>query len=110
MAWVGEAGLGYGVVLGRCLLIWGKRKEEREVSTLGKKENSMESPTLAFMSLGENVRAPLPASTEMVAAVATAADAAAARAVGKYMLRVDMFSSECLLKEFGRKPIQQDNK
>jgi hypothetical protein len=87
MAWVGEAGLGYGVVLGRCLLIWGKRKEEREVSTLGKKENSMESPTLAFMSLGENFRAPLPTSTEMVAAVTTAAEAAATRVVEKYMLR-----------------------
>ena len=86
MAWVGEAGLGYGVVLGRCLLIWGKRKE-REVSTLGKKENSMESPTLAFMSLGENFRAPLPTSTEMVAAVTTAAEAAATRVVEKYMLR-----------------------
>jgi hypothetical protein len=69
--------------------------EGREGSTLGKKENSMESPTLAFMSLGENFRAPLPTSTEMVAAVATAAEAAATRAVDKYMLRFDIFSSEC---------------
>ena len=62
---------------------------------MGKKENSMESPTLAVMSLGENVRAPLPTSTEMVAAVAIAAEAAATRAVEKYMLRFDIFSSEC---------------
>ena len=69
--------------------------EGREERTLGKKENSIESPTLAFMSLGENVRAPLPTSTEMVAAVATAAEAAATRAVEKYILRFDIFSSEC---------------
>lgn len=94
MAWVGEAGLGYGVVLGRCLLVCGEA-EVGEGSTLGKKENSMESPTLAFMSLGENIRAPLPTSTEMVAAVATAVEAAATRAVEKYMLRFDIVSSEC---------------
>jgi hypothetical protein len=69
--------------------------EGREERTLGKKENSMESPTLAFMSLGENFKAPLPTSTEMVAAVATAAEAAATRAVEKYMLRFDIFSSKC---------------
>jgi hypothetical protein len=55
----------------------------------------MKSPTLAFISLGENVRAPLPTSTEMVAAVATAAEAAATRAVEKYMLIFNIFSSEC---------------
>jgi hypothetical protein len=37
----------------------------------------------------------LPTSTEMVAAVAIAAEAAATRAVEKYMLRFDFFSSEC---------------
>ena len=30
MAWVGEAGLGYGVVLGRCLLVWGSGRERGE--------------------------------------------------------------------------------
>jgi hypothetical protein len=48
----------------------------------------MESPTLAFMSLGENFRAPLPTSTEMVAAVTTAAEAAATRVVEKYMFEI----------------------
>jgi len=58
----------------------------------------MKSPMLALMSLGTNVRAPLPTSTEMVAAVATAAEAAATRAVEKYMLRLEIFK-RVLLKE-----------
>ena len=56
--------------------------------TLGKKENSIESPTLALISLGTNVRAPpLPTCTGMVvAACAREAEAAARRTVEKYML------------------------
>jgi hypothetical protein len=61
----------------------------------------MESPTLALMSLGTNVRAPLPTSTEMVAAVATAAEAAATRAVEKYMLRLEILK-RVLLEEICR--------
>lgn len=65
------------------------------VSTLGKKENSMESPTLALMSLGLNVREPLPTATEMVAACASAAEAAARTVVEKCMLRLEIPSREC---------------
>jgi hypothetical protein len=59
---------------------------------LGKKENSMESPTFALMSLGLNVREPFPTETEMVAACATAAEAAARTAVEKCMLRLEISS------------------
>ena len=59
--------------------------------TMGKKENSTMSPTLALMSLGTNVSEPLPTATDIVAACARAAEAAATRVVVKCMLRLEIF-------------------
>ena len=61
------------------------------------------------MSLGENVRAPLPTWTEMVAADTTAAEAAATRAVEKYILRFDILTW-VLLKEYAGVLLKQDTK
>ena len=55
-------------------------------ATFGKNENSMVSPTAALISLGLNVKEPLPTATEMVAACARAAEAVARTAVEKCML------------------------
>jgi hypothetical protein len=56
---------------------------------LAKKENSMWSPTEAWMSLGENFNVLFqPTLTGIVIACARASEAAAARAVEKYMVRL----------------------
>ncbi len=67
--------------------------------TLGKKENSTVSPTLAWMLLGLNVREPLPTATEMVAACASAAEAAMRRVLEKCMLRLVISSRDCLINK-----------
>ena len=56
---------------------------------MGKKEKSIWSPMLAVMSLGTNFSAPLPTVTGMVTACSRAAEATAARAVEKCMLRLE---------------------
>ncbi len=73
------------------MVLWMVRfmlKGLKEGSTLGKKENSMVSPMLAWMSFGLNEREPLPTATEMVAACASAAEAAVRSVFEKCMSRL----------------------
>jgi hypothetical protein len=68
-------------------------KRKRGVSTLGKKENSIESPTEALISLGVYVRPSFPTATCIVAALATVTAVAMKPNVEKCMMN-DLFSRE----------------